>query len=107
MRFIAKSPSAARPSLRGAGCANVHLSCHCADLALLYGKGRALSPFRRVFWAFLTGSRGPKIRPPRPRKGFGLSLTPGGDLGVVARGEDFRDRHALEGLRAGILRVFQ
>ena len=42
----------------GAGCANVHLSCHCADLALVYGKGWALSPVRRVFWAFLASPVG-------------------------------------------------
>src|SRR5665213_2865013 len=106
MRFIANSPSAARPSRQGAGCANVHLSCHCADLALLYGKGGALSPFRRVSWAFLAGpclSRsglglfgGPKVRPPRFGQGLGLGLAPGGDPGVVAGGEDFRDRKSLE-----------
>ena len=34
-------------------------------------------------------------------------LTKGGDLGMVAGNEDFRDSAALELLRAGILRVFQ
>src|ERR1700682_3919836 len=106
MRFIAKSPSAARPSLLAAGCANVHLSCHCADLALVYGKGAALSPFRRAFWAFLALGR-PEIGPPRPRQGLGLGLPPGRDPGVVPGQQDFRDRLALELLRAGILRVFQ
>src|SRR4030088_179459 len=36
----------------GAGCASVHLSCHCPDLALVYGKDRALSPICRAFRAF-------------------------------------------------------
>src|ERR1700676_3676033 len=108
MRFIAKSPSAARPSRSGAGCANVHLSCHCADLALVYGKGSGLSPFRRAFWAFLAlGPGHPEIGPPRPRQGLGLGLAPGCDPGMVPRQQGFRDRLALELLRAGILWVFQ
>src|ERR1700686_5113486 len=107
MRFMVDSPSAARPS-RGmrAGCASIGLSC--ADLAPVYGKGRALSPFRGVFWRFLAAVFGhPEVRPPRPRQGFRLGQPPGGDLGVVAGVEDFRDRLAFELLRAGILRVFQ
>src|SRR5229473_5879395 len=112
MRFIAKSPSAARPSPLAAGCANVHLSCHCADLALLYGKGRGLSPIRRVFWAFLAGPclnlpGGPKIGPSRPCQGLRLGATPGRDPSVVAGDKNLRNRLALELLRAGKLRVFQ
>src|ERR1700731_1423379 len=108
MRFIAKSPSAARPSLLTAGCANVHLSCHCADFALLYGKGEALSPFRRVFWALLARSPGrPEIGPPRPGQRLRLGPAPGRDPGVIAGQESFRDRLALELLRTGILRGFQ
>src|SRR5260370_41972240 len=107
MRFIAKSPSAARPSRSGAGCASVLLSCHCADLALVYGKGSGLSLFRRAFWAFLAlGSGYQEIGSPHPRQGFGLGLSPGRDPGMVPRQQDLRDRLALEFLRAGILRVF-
>ena len=56
------------------------LSCHCADLALLYGKAGALSPFRLVFWAFLGGPwddrpHRPEIRSPRPGTGLGRSST--------------------------------
>src|SRR5713226_1516210 len=107
MRFIAKSPSAARPSRQSAGCAGVRLSCsaysakvdtgfakrirainelehflaanrnatlpenaRCADLALVYGKGRGLSPVRRVFWAFLALRLGcPEIGPAVPCQG--------------------------------------
>src|ERR1700737_1599437 len=107
MRFIAKSPSAApKPSRRGLR--ERPLSCHCADLALVYGKGSRLSPIRRVFWAFSTPGLGPpEVRPPRPRQGLGLGLPPGRDPGVVAGQQDFRDRLALELLRTGILRVFQ
>src|SRR5258708_26218458 len=108
MRFIAKSPSTARPSRSGAGCASVPLSCHCADLALVYGKGSGLSPFRRVFWTFLAlGPGDQEIGPPRPRQGFGLGPAPGRDPGMVPRQQDLRDRLALELLGAGILRVFQ
>src|SRR6267142_1074771 len=108
MRFIAKSPSTARPSRSDAGCTGVLLSCHCADLALVYGKGNGLSPFRRAFWAFLAlGPGSQEIRPPRPRQGLGLGLAPGRDPGVVSRQQDFRDWLALELLRTGILRVFQ
>src|ERR1700738_4692226 len=108
MRFIAKSPSAARPSPPGAGRANAHTGGHCAELALVYGKGSGLSPFRRAFWAFLAlGSGPPEIGPPRPRQGLGLGLAPGRDPGLIPRQQDLRDRLALERLRAGILRVFQ
>src|ERR1700737_3997355 len=97
MRFIAKSPSAGRPRRAGAGCANGPLSCHCADLALVYGKGSGLSPFRRAFWAFLAlGSGPPEIGPPRPRQGLGLGLAPGRDPGMIPRQQDLRDRLALE-----------
>src|ERR1700716_4247162 len=108
MRFIAKSPSAARPSRQGAGCASVPLSCHCADLALLYGKGNALSPIRRAFWVFLALCLGrPEIGPPRLGQDLSLCLPPSRDLGVIAGQQDFRDRPALELLRTRILRVFQ
>src|ERR1700730_8046012 len=112
MRFIAKSPSAARPSLLAAGCANVHLSFHWAELAFPYGKGSGLSPFRRVFWAFsaspcLNLPDGPQIRPSRPRQRFRLGPAPGRDPGVFAGDENLRNRLAFELLRAGILRVFQ
>src|SRR5580698_295979 len=102
MRFIAKSPSAARP----ARAARV-FGYPCADLALVYGKGRTLSPVCRVFWAFLVEFDGPQIRPFGPGQGFGLGQAPGRDLGMVAREQDFRDRLTLEFLRPGILRVFQ
>src|ERR1700686_4686335 len=107
MRFMVNSPSAARPSREmRAGCASVGLSC--ADLALVYGKGGPLSPFRRVFWRFLAAAFGrPEVRPPRPCQGLRLGQPPGRDLGVVAGVKDFRDRLAFELLRAGILRVFQ
>src|SRR6202166_556471 len=108
MRFIAKSPSAARPSRSDAGCTGVLLSCHCADLALVYGKGNGLSPFRRAFWAFLAlGPGSQEIGPPRPRQGLGLGLAPGCDPGMIPRLQDFRDRLGLGLLRASILRVFQ
>src|SRR5258708_484172 len=109
MRFITKSPSATRPSHPSRrGLRERPLSCHCTDLALVYGKGRALSPFRRAFWAFLAlGPGRPQIRPSRPCQGLGLGLPPGSDPGVVAGSEDFRDRLTLELLRTGILRVFQ
>src|SRR4030088_3710003 len=101
MSFIAKSPSAAPPSLLAAGCANVHLSCHCADLALVYGKGAALSPFRRAFWAFLALGR-PEIGPPRPRQGLGLGLPPSRDPGVVPGQQDFQDLLAPRDPRGGV-----
>src|SRR5438046_9821631 len=123
MRFIAKSPSAARPSRQGAGCAGVPLSCsaysakvgtafaernaqfneirafsrgkpdatlpenaRCADLALVYGKGRGLSPFRRAFWGFLAPCAGhQEIGPPRPCQGLGFGPAPGCDPGMVPR----------------------
>src|SRR6476620_105024 len=108
MRFIAKSPSAARPSRQGAGCASVPLSCHCADLALVYGKGRVLSPVRRGFWAFLALGPGyHEIGPPRPCQGLGLGAAPGCDPGMIPGGKDLRYRPAFELLRTGILRVFQ
>src|SRR5580692_9031267 len=99
MRFIAKSPSAARP----ARAARV-FGYPCADLALVYGKGWALSPVCRVFWAFLVDLDGPQIWPFGPGQGFGLGLPPGRDPGMVARQQDFRNRLAFEFLRTGILR---
>ncbi|MGC2809210.1 MAG: hypothetical protein WA303_02405, partial [Bradyrhizobium sp.] len=60
MRFIAKISIGGAPQPVGRGCANVHLSCHCADLALLYGKGPPLSPVCRAFWAILAGAHGPE-----------------------------------------------
>src|ERR1700677_4757583 len=102
MRFIAKSPSAARP----ARAARV-FGYPCADLALVYGKGWALSPVCRVFWAFLADFDGPQIGPFGPGQGLRLGQAPGRDPGMVAREQNFRDRLALELLRAGILRVFQ
>src|SRR3979411_3154150 len=108
MRFITKSPSAARHSLKRRGLRERPLSCHCADLALVYGKGRALSPFCRAFWAFLAAGFGlPEIGPPCPGQGLGLGLPPSRDPGVVAGQQDFRDRLAFERLWTGILRVFQ
>src|ERR1700716_2838910 len=106
MSFITKSPSAARHSLRRRGLREPPLSCHCADLALVYGKGRALSPFCRAFWAFLAAGFGlPEIGPPRLGQGLGLGLPPGRDPGMIAGQQGFRDRLALEFLRPGILRV--
>src|SRR5664279_1187127 len=101
MRFIVKSPSAARPS---AGCASVPVSCHCTDLALVYGKGCGLSPVPTAFWAFLGAGFGrPEVGPPQFGQGLGLGLSPGCDPGVVAGNQHFRDLLALERLRAGIL----
>src|SRR5712671_3339749 len=134
MRFIVKSPSAARPSRQSAGCAGVRLSCsaysakvdtgfakrirainelehflaanrnatlpenaRCADLALVYGKGRGLSPVPGAFWGFLAAGFGrPEVGPPHARQGLGLGLPPGRDPGVVAGNQRFGDRLALE-----------
>jgi hypothetical protein len=38
---------------RQTGNATLPENARCADLALVYGKGGGLSPFRRVFWAIL------------------------------------------------------
>src|SRR5713101_1100058 len=107
MRFIAKSPSA-RPA-RPARAARVFVyPANCPDLALVYGKGCGLSPFRRVFWGFLAPCPGyQEIGPPRPGQGLGFGPAPGCDPGMVARQQDFRDGLAFELLRAGILRAFQ
>src|SRR4051794_23111540 len=78
-----------------------------ADLALLYGKASALSPFRRAFWAILAAPDGPQVRPPFPRQRLGLRPPPGLDLPMVTGQQDLRDRAALEGLRPGIVRIFQ
>src|SRR5664279_1023312 len=105
MRFIAKSPSAARPAWQARA---ARTSIYpCADLALVYGKDSALSPFRRVFWAFLVGLDDPKIRPTRFCQGLSLGPAPRRNPGMVARQQDVGDRAAFELLRAGILRVFQ
>src|SRR6202047_3127413 len=63
--------------------ASIRLSC--ADLAPVYGKGRALSPFRRGFWRLLAAVFGrPKVGPPRLGQGLRLGEPPGRDSGVVA-----------------------
>jgi hypothetical protein len=41
---------------RQTGNATLPENARCADLALVYGKGGGLSPFRRVFWAILAKS---------------------------------------------------
>jgi hypothetical protein len=38
---------------RQTGNATLPENARCADLALVYGKGGGLSPFRRAFWAIL------------------------------------------------------
>src|SRR5271154_5115813 len=49
----------------------------------------------------------PEVRPALPGQPLGLGAAPGGDLGVVAGGEDFGDRPALPQLGAGVVRIFQ
>src|SRR5258708_643846 len=73
----------------GAGCASVRLSCHCPDLALVYGKDRALSPVCRAFRAFLALGPGyQEIGPPRPGQRLGLRPPPGPDLALLPRSHD-------------------
>src|SRR3954454_18876249 len=113
MRFIAKSPSAARRSPERRGLRLSPSILPLRGLAPVYGKAGTLSPIPRfwfcVFWAFLAGlcPCRPQIRPPELCQRLRLGEAPGGDLGMIAGNQDFRDRLALEMLRAGILRVFQ
>src|SRR5215472_2526856 len=88
-----------------------------AGRASFYDTGAALSPvpagllaapFAGLFGLAGAGQmRRPQIRAARAGEPLGLGATPGRDLGMVAAGEDGRDRAALPELRPGILRVFE
>src|SRR3954451_20408204 len=103
MRFIAKSPSAARRSPERRGLRLRPSILPLRGLAPVYGKAGTLSPIPRfwfcVFWAFSAGFCRPKIRPPELCQGLRLGQAPGGDPGVIAGNQDFGDRSALERLR--------
>src|SRR3954471_22174728 len=103
MRFMANSPSAARQH----GCAK----------GLNFWVGRASTtkprpchPIRGlrlfgVFRAVLVGR--PEVRPAYFGQPLGLGPPPGPDLAMVAAGQEFRDRLALEQGGAGVVRVLQ
>src|SRR5436190_24039186 len=68
-----------------------------------YDKAPGLSPLG--FRPFLVGR--PEVRSSFAGEPLGLGLPPGFDLGMVAAGQDVRDRLALEQRRPGVLRVLQ
>src|SRR5215468_887155 len=89
----------------------------CAGRASFYDTGAALSPIparllaRPLAGLFRLAGAGqmgrPQIRAAGAREPLGLGAAPGRDLGMVAAGEDGRDRTALPHLRPGVLRVFE
>src|SRR4029077_17776924 len=89
-KFMTNSPSAAlcdarlRPGSSGLG----ELLRHRAGFVTLRSSGP------RSAAAAAYGGR-PEVRPARLSQPFGLGTAPGGDLGMVAGGEDFGDRPAL------------
>src|SRR5215510_13183606 len=70
--------------------------------------GLLAAPFAGLFGLGGAGHMGgPQIRAARAGEPLGLGAAPGRDLGMVAAGEDSRDRTALPELRPCILRVFE
>src|SRR5262252_4177431 len=92
-KFMANSPSAAQASRR-------------SDQAFDRGAkrvGRASTPVGRLCHLTVIGfsipgenaGKGrPQVRPPFAGEPFGLGAAPSGDLGVIARDQDLRDRPA-------------
>src|SRR5262249_41885823 len=89
----------------------------CAGRASFYDTAAPLSPvparllarpFAGPFRLAGAGQMGrPQIRPACAGEPLGLGASPGRDLGMVAAGENVRDRTALPHLRPGVLRVFE
>src|SRR5712671_2671662 len=88
MMFIAKSPSAARPSRQGAGCASVRLSCSAHSAKVDTGFAE-YAPFKR-FEHFLAANRNATLPENARVRGFGARIRqrqavvtrPSGFLGV-------------------------
>src|SRR5262252_10211170 len=85
----------------------------CAGRASFYDTGAALSPIPAGLLAgpFRLAGAGqmgrPQIRAAGAGEPLSLGAAPGRDLGMVAAGEDGRDRTALPHLRPGVLRVLE
>src|SRR3974377_2364341 len=104
-KFMANSPSAAQASRRSD-----------QSTGGLNGLGALLRQSADFFTSLLLSfrflgnplkKRAPQVRPPFAGEPFGLGAPPGGDLGMIARNQDLRDRPGLPQLWAGILRVFE
>src|SRR6516165_6971519 len=105
-KFMADSPSAAQASRRSDQAFD--RGAKRVGELLRQSAGFVTSPslaFRRFPKTLQKG--GPQVRPPLSREPFGLGASPGGDLGVVARNQDLRDRPAFPQLRAGKMRIFE
>src|SRR6266403_3674932 len=107
MRFIAKSPSAARPAIP-ARAARTSTILPLRGFGARIRHSLRLVTLCRVFWGFLPSGPGyQEIGPSRSRQGLSFDPAPGRDPGMVPGQENLGDRPAFELLRAGILRVFQ
>src|SRR5580692_8035442 len=101
-KFMTNSPSAAlcdarlRPGSSGLG----ELLRHRAGFVTLRSPGPGAA-------AEAVQEGRPEVRPALPGQPLGLGSAPGGDLGMVAREQDFRDRPVLPQLGAGVVRIFQ